>query len=109
MIELRLEPDDGSAPIDISVKRDGAGTRTVTPSSGHGDPEGFLRSLREDFVLVDYSRFSKFVDASALERGRAFASLVGLSSYSTFRQALESASEFVPLTMILTFACLKRT
>ena len=93
VIDLQFEADDSSAPIDISVKRDSAGTRTVTSPSGHADPEGFLRSLREDFVLVDYSRFSKFVDASALERGRSFASLVGLSGYSTFRQALESASD----------------
>lgn len=92
-IGFHFEADDGSAPIEISVKRDALGTRTVTSATGHDDPEGFLRSLREDFVLVDYSRFAKFVDASALERGRSFASLVGLSSYSTFRQALESASD----------------
>ena len=43
-------------------------------------------------MLVDYSKFAEFVDASALERGRSFASLVGLSSYSRLRQALESAA-----------------
>ena len=41
---------------------------------------------------MDYSKFAEFVDASALERGRSFASLVGLSSYSRLRQALESAA-----------------
>jgi hypothetical protein len=51
-----------------------------------------LKALQEDFVLVDYAKFSEFIDASALERGRSFASLVGLSSYSTVRQALEGAA-----------------
>jgi hypothetical protein len=90
---LWLEADDGSGTIEVAVKRDGAGIRTVTSPSAHADPEAFLRGLREDFVLVDYTKFAEFVDASALERGRSFASLVGLSSYSQLRQALEGASE----------------
>ena len=77
----------------ITVERDGAGRRTVTSGSGHADPESFLQGLREDFVLVDYTKFAAFVDASALERGRSFASLVGLSKYSQLRQALEGASD----------------
>jgi AAA domain len=91
-VSLWFEADDGAGTVEISVKRDGTGARTVTSGSGHTDPEGFLRSLREDFVLVDYSKFAEFVDASALERGRSFASLVGLSNYSRLRQALESAA-----------------
>lgn len=63
----------------------------VTSPSGHPDPAGFLASLCEDFVLVDYPRFASFVDCSALDRGRSFASLVGLSRYSRLRQALEGA------------------
>jgi hypothetical protein len=92
-VSLWFEADDGSGTIEICVKRDGAGTRAVTSPSAHADPEAFLRGLREDFVLVDYTKFAEFVDASALERGRSFASLVGLSSYSQLRQALEGASE----------------
>jgi DNA repair exonuclease SbcCD ATPase subunit len=91
-VGLWFEADDGTGTVEITVKRDGAGVRTVTSGSAHADPEGFLQSLREDFVLVDYSKFAEFVDASALERGRSFASLVGLSSYSRLRQALESAA-----------------
>jgi hypothetical protein len=87
-----LEADDGTGTVEITVKRDGTGARTVTSGSAHADPDNFLQSLREDFVLVDYSKFAEFVDASALERGRSFASLVGLSSYSRLRQALESAA-----------------
>src|ERR1700733_3619785 len=92
-VSLWFEADDGSGTVEITVKRDSAGTRTVTSPSAHADPEAFLRELREDFVLVDYTKFAEFVDASALERGRSFASLVGLSSYSQLRQALEGASE----------------
>lgn len=92
-ISLWFEADDGSGTVEITVKRDGTGTRTVTSGSAHADPEAFLRGLREDFVLVDYTKFAEFVDASALERGRSFASLVGLSNYSQLRQALEGASD----------------
>src|SRR5690606_18356478 len=47
----------------------------------------------EDFVLVDYPRFASLVDCSALERGRSFASLVGMSRYSQLRQALDGAKD----------------
>lgn len=88
-----FEADDGSGTIQITVKRGAAGARTVSSGSSHADPEAFLRGLREDFVLVDYTKFAEFVDASALERGRSFASLVGLSNYSSLRQALEGAAD----------------
>jgi hypothetical protein len=93
VVSLWFEADDGSGSVQVAVKRDAAANRTVTSPSGHSDPERFLQSLREDFVLVDYTKFAGFVDASALERGRSFASRVGLSSYSQLRQALEGASE----------------
>ena len=79
--------------IEIKVERTRAGTRTVTSPSGQPDPDTILKSLREDFALVDYAKFAEFIDASALERGRSFASLVGLSNYSRFRQALEGAAD----------------
>ncbi|KRQ09158.1 AAA family ATPase [Bradyrhizobium manausense] len=91
LVELCFEPDDGSAAVEIAIKRDAAGRRLAT--SRHPDPEKFLRELRQDFVLVDYTKFSDFVDASALERGRSFSSLVGLSAYSELRQLLEGASD----------------
>lgn len=90
---LWFAPDDGSQTVEITVQRDAAGTRTVSSGSGHPSPEDFLVALRQDFVLVDYTKFSGFVDTSALERGRSFASLVGLSSYSQVRQVLEGASD----------------
>lgn len=90
-IKMTFEADDGSPDVQITVSRDSAGSRTATSDTGYADPEGFLRSLQEDFVLVDYARFSKFVDTSALLRGRSFSSLVGLSAYSSMRQALEGA------------------
>lgn len=88
-IDLVFWSDDGTPEIAIRVTRSGNGTRAVTSPSGHPHPEDFLASLQEDFVLVDYGRFAKLIDISALERGRSFASLVGLSRYSRLRQAFE--------------------
>jgi hypothetical protein len=90
-IELSFSPDDNGADVTIVVKRNAAGARSVNSPSGHPDPENFLRSLDEDFVLVDYHTFASFIDATALNRGRSFAALIGLSSYSNLRQALEGA------------------
>lgn len=90
-IKLTFQADDGTPNVQITVTRDNAGNRTATSGTGHADPEAFLRSLQEDFVLIDYARFAEFVDTSALLRGRSFSSLVGLSVYSSMRQALEGA------------------
>ncbi|MDF2116204.1 AAA family ATPase [Roseiarcaceae bacterium H3SJ34-1] len=88
-IDLLFRSDDGSADVAIKVTRSANGARAVSSPSGHPHPEDFLASLQEDFVLVDYGRFAKLIDISALERGRSFASLVGLSRYSRLRQAFE--------------------
>jgi AAA domain len=88
---LTFSSDDATPDISINVTRTAAGGRSVTSPTGHADPEAFLTSLREDFVLVDYPRFASFVDSTPLDRGRSFASLVGLSRYSGLRQALDSA------------------
>ncbi len=90
-IAMTFAADDGTPDIQITVQRSAAGIRTVGSMTSHADPEGFLRSLREDFVLVDYRKFGRFIDDTALVRGRSFASLVGLSRYSTLRRALEGA------------------
>jgi hypothetical protein len=91
LVDMIFGADDGSPNIEISVRRTTAGVRTTTSATGHADPEGFLRSLREDFVLVDYRKFTHFIDDTALVRGRSFAALVGLSRYSALRRALEGA------------------
>lgn len=93
MIELELKPDDGGALVSIKVERDGAGNRMVTSPSGHAYPESFLATLREAFVLLDYSTFSRFIEESPLERGRTFSALLGLSEYSDCRQALQAVSD----------------
>ena len=90
-VALVFKSDDGTPDVAITVTRTAAGGRVVTSPSGHADPDGFLASLCEDFVLVDYPRFASFVDCSALDRGRSFASLVGMSRYSQLRQALDGA------------------
>ncbi|MDO9117582.1 MAG: AAA family ATPase [Nitrospira sp.] len=90
-IDLIFKSDDGTPDITIKVTRAANGARVVTSPSGRPHPEQFLATLQEDFVLVDYGRFAKLIDISALERGRSFASLVGLSRYSKLRQALDGA------------------
>ena len=92
-VVMTFATDDGSPNVNISVRRTKAGVRTATSATGHTDPEGFLRSLREDFVLVDYRKFARFIDETALVRGRSFAALVGLSRYSSLRRALEGARQ----------------
>ena len=90
-VALVFKSDDGTPNVSITVTRTITGGRTVTSPSGHADPDNFLADLGEDFVLVDYPRFESLVDCSALERGRSFASLVGMSRYSHLRQALDGA------------------
>jgi hypothetical protein len=92
-VTLQFSSDDGTPDVEITVKHQANGGRVASSTSHHPDPEGFLASLREDFVLVDYQRFASFVDCSALDRGRSFASLVGLSRYSRMRQDLDGARD----------------
>lgn len=88
-IELDLTSDSGS--IDkILVTRSPSSTRTVTSPSGHPDPEALLASLNEDFTLLDYEQFTRFIDNTPLERGRSFSALLGLSGYSAMRQLLQA-------------------
>lgn len=96
-IELKLSLDDGSADVAVLVTRDANGTRSVTSPSGHAAPEDLLRSLQEDFVLVDYKTFAGFIDNTALLRGRSFSALIGLSQYSNLRQAIEGANNTATL------------
>ena len=92
-IALEFSSDDGTANVAVTVLRDAQGNRIVTSPSGLPNPEEFLETLQEDFALLDYSRFVDFIDASALDRGRSFASLVGLNRYSNLRRALQGASD----------------
>lgn len=92
-IEIELTPDDKASPVTILVQRDSSGNRIVTSPSGHPDPQGLLASLDADFTLLDYRTFNRFIDSVPLERGRSFSALLGLSSYSDFRQALQAVSD----------------
>lgn len=87
-IELTLSPDDGGRDVSIEVKRQRDGKRTVSSSTGHSEPERLLSSLGEDFALMDYATFRKFIDDTSLERGRSFSGLLGLSAYANIRRAL---------------------
>ncbi|WP_316174531.1 AAA family ATPase [Bradyrhizobium sp. SZCCHNRI1073] len=92
-IELELQPDDGGRPIGITVSRSKTGVRSVSSSTGHAAPAAFLASLKEQFALLDYQTFARFIEESPLKRGRTFSALLGLSAYSSTRQALQAASE----------------
>lgn len=107
-IKLTLTPDDGGADIDILVERDAAGTRRVSSPSDHADPEGLLQLLREDSVLLDYMTFQRFIADSALERGRTFTALLGLSSLSEHRQALQMLASTQGLNNDLALATLEQ-
>jgi DNA repair exonuclease SbcCD ATPase subunit len=89
-IKLEFTPDDGNQAISIQVKRDNAGNRTVSSPSGYADPEAFLSDMQEDFSLLDYRTFARFIEESPLERGRTFSALLGLAQYSDCRQSLQS-------------------
>lgn len=90
-IILVFTPDDGSAPVEIAVRRTAAGQRTVTSPSGHSNPEAFLSGLAEDFTLVDYAKFARFIDDTPLVRGRTFSSLIGLTRFAHLRQCFDQA------------------
>jgi energy-coupling factor transporter ATP-binding protein EcfA2 len=89
-IKLTLSPDDGTPNVEVEVKRSASGQRTVTSSTNHPDPAGLLRSLNQDFTLLDYSTFTRFIEDTALNRGRSFSSLLGLSDYANFRRMLKT-------------------
>ena len=92
-ILLEFQPDDGAAPVSIRVDRDAMGNRTIASPTSHPDPGGFLATLKEQFALLDYRTFSRFIEDSPLERGRTFSALLGLAEYSQCRQALQAASD----------------
>jgi DNA repair exonuclease SbcCD ATPase subunit len=92
-IQLTLQPNDGSAAVQIRIQRLSDGSRTVDSPSGHPNPAELLSSLNSEFCLVDYRTFLKFVEDSPLNRGRAFSALLGLGPISEFRQALERLAD----------------
>lgn len=92
-VSLTLEPDDGQRRTRVVVHRSASGLRTVTSPTGHATPDELLRSLASEFTLLDYTTFQEFISASALERGRTFAPLLGLSKYSNLRRGLQAVSD----------------
>ncbi|MBR1130944.1 AAA family ATPase [Bradyrhizobium iriomotense] len=87
-IRLTVRPDGGGPPVALTITRNAAGVRKVT-APANVDGEKLLDSLNRDFVLLDHKTLQSFIDDKALERGRAFAGLLGLASYSTLRQELQ--------------------
>jgi hypothetical protein len=91
-IKLSLLSDDGGTRVAITVRRAADGTRTTAASDGRNADE-LLATLNRDFVLLDSPTFQSFVGYSALDRGRNFAGLLGLSAYSGLRQGLQALSQ----------------
>jgi len=88
-IALTVKPTDRSPSTTITVTLDAAGSRNVTATNGV-DGEALLAELHREFVLLDGVTFQRFIDDRALDRGRNFAGLLGLSRYSTLRGALDT-------------------
>lgn len=87
-IRLALKPTNGGATVTLSVSRDAAGNRLVTAPTGVNG-EALLAELNREFVLLDSGTFQSFIDDKPLDRGRAFAGLLGLGRYSAVRQELQ--------------------
>lgn len=90
-IEVTLTPDDGGANVTIIVERDSSGERRVS-SVDVPDPDALLAAMNEDFALLDYAAFNRFIEDTALARGRSFSSLLGLSEYGEFLRTLKAVS-----------------
>ncbi|MES5486697.1 AAA family ATPase [Bradyrhizobium sp. INPA03-11B] len=88
-IILTLVPANGGAEVDVTVRRDAAGARTVVASAG-ADGNAILADLNREFVLLDGKTFQDFIDLAPQRRGRSFAGLLGLKRYSSLRQGLAS-------------------
>lgn len=88
-IALTVKPTDGSPSTTVTVTLDAAGSRNVAATNGV-DGEALLAELHREFVLLDGVTFQRFIDDRALDRGRNFAGLLGLSRYSTLRGALDT-------------------
>lgn len=88
-IKLTLRPDNGGSPVPITVTRTATGIRSVAGPAGI-DVETLLSDLNREFVLLDAQTFQSFIDDKALDRGRAFSGLLGLSRYSALRQQLQA-------------------
>lgn len=90
-VSLTLSPEAGGADVIVTTTRHDNGSRTVTTSDG-SDGEALLRELNREFVLLDARTFQNFIEHKPLDRGRAFAGLLGLGPYSTLRQSLQSVN-----------------
>ena len=88
-VKLTLVPEGAGSSRVISVTRTAEGARSASCSDG-SNAESALAELNREFVLLDSETFQNFISCSSLERGRSFAGLLGLASYSTLRQGLQS-------------------
>lgn len=90
-VKLTVTPDDGSPAVVLTVTRDANGNRTVAATEG-ADANALIAELNREFVLLDAATFNSFMDENPTNRGRAFAGLLGLSSYSSMQQGLQTVA-----------------
>jgi len=90
-VKLTLRPGNGN-PVTLTATRSAAGARTVTATGGV-DAQALIAELNREFVLLDGETFRSFIDSKALDRGRDFAGLLGLSRYSALRQQLQTLAQ----------------
>lgn len=88
-VRLTLKPTDGADSVTLVVTRTASGKRSVAAPPGI-DGEALLAQLNREFVLLDAATFQSFIDIRALDRGRMFSGLLGLSRYSSLRQQLQA-------------------
>ena len=91
-VELDLIDGQGASTT-VTLVRSPDGTRSVTAVPASADPVAILKALDEDFTLMDYEQFTRFINSTPLNRGRSFSALLGLSGYSQLRQLLQTLSD----------------
>jgi hypothetical protein len=86
---LQLISDVDGREVVITVERLVDGTRITSATPGE-NADSILASLNREFVLLDARTFQSFIGSKPLDRGRAFAGLLGLSEYSKLRIGLQA-------------------
>lgn len=86
-ITLRLVAEPSLTKCVVTVTRDAQQLRTISATGGF-DAKTVLRDLNREFVMLDGPTFQSFMTSTPVDRGRIFAGLLGLSSYSTLRREL---------------------
>lgn len=83
--------DDSNNVIEIDVKIDDNGLRTIS-STSISAPDEFLASLCSDLNFLDYRSFEKILLTSSEETGKLFSNLVGFGSFIRIKDKFDKIS-----------------